>query len=262
MQLAIEGATVSTSRDRRAGTFATVPYPGEIPTGSFALDHGAVRRVAELDGEFCFEGSDEALTDWLADVGPRFAVTVSYGSNQCPGRLVEKFGPDVHGIAALAGTLIGAAPAWCANRSQLGRVSATLVADPHARTDVHLLVVPEEMADVMDRSEGRKAAPSGNFFPLVRLGRCQVQVAGGVVWDAPLAYLGLEHRGPMLIDGSPALLREVPYERARALAGDPRGPFGADRFTVAHTPVAGTTPACDATTLPEDAPVWNWARPL
>ncbi len=147
---------------RAATSYRADPYPGEVPSGSFVLEAGRVRAL-ERDSHGYVLDSGQALTRWLATRRPLVPL-LSYGSNSCPGRLVEKFGPHVDGVVALSGELVGAARVWSRQPSSRGSVPMTLAHAPQVSEPAHLLLLPERHLTEMDRSEGR----GGPFYSLVR----------------------------------------------------------------------------------------------
>lgn len=242
------------SGGRTAASFATDPYPGDIPPWPFVVEAGVVTPLALRSSGYTLRGG-KPLTDWLAARGPYVAL-LSYGSNACPGRMVEKFGQSVDGFAVLPASLCGAVRAWSSNRSSKGSVPATLVDGPDLEEPAHVLLMPASEATVMDRSEGR----GGPFYSLVRLEHAVVRLPNDDLWSKPLTYLGHAERGPLVVADSPVRCADASQARAAQLVRDRlrHTPSAADRFLPPHHEVPLTESLVDASLFDRAGPLGRW----
>lgn len=239
-----------------AASFATDPYPGEIPPWSFAVAGGAVIPLASSAPDYALPGR-ESLTNWLAERGPHVAL-LSYGSNACPGRIVEKFGRAADGFVVFPSMLCGAVRAWSCNRSSRGSVPATLVHSPGSHEPAHLLLMPASQAGVMDRSEGR----GGPFYRLVRLEQAVVRLPDHSLWSNPLTYLGHAARGPLVVADSPLRCAETSQAKAAQLIdGHADCTTTSDRFLPPHHEVPSEESLLDASLLDRAGPLSRWLDP-
>lgn len=241
---------------RRASSFATAPYPGEVPQWSYCLDRGVVHRL-EPAGEDYALADGTPLTTWLAARDAHLVPLLTYGSNASPGRLAEKFGADVDGIACLRGSLTGVLRVLSAQISSRGTRPVTLVALPEASAPVHLLVLPSQHAPAMDSTEGRP----GPFYELCRLvdRDLVLPLAPPVVWRRPLAYVGHAERGPLLHAGRPVA---VDPQEQPSLDGQPARGGDPDAWLPARERVDDRTPLAEVPDPHADAALacWLWPR--
>lgn len=239
-----------------AASFPTDPYPGEIPRWPFVVEEGTVIPLTSAAGDYVLaEGGP--LIDWLVERSPHVGL-LTYGSNACPGRLVEKFGQGADGFVVLPVSLRGAVRAWSSNRSSRGSVPATLVHSPGSEEPAHLLLIPASRGRLMDRSEGR----GGPFYRLVRLEQAVVRLPDHSIWSKPLTYLGHAARGPLVVADSPVRCTETSQARAGQLI-DARGaqPSTSDRFLPPHHEVASTESLLEAALLDRAGPLGRWIDP-
>jgi len=110
-------------------------------------------------------------------------------------------------VAALAGSLRGWAVVHSAHVSPYGAVPATLVADPAAVADVHVLVLAPERRRDLDATEPN--------YRLERLRDLDLEVDRLGRLDAVDAYLS--RWGPLLDTGRPVPLGALPQGALRAL---------------------------------------------
>jgi len=154
----------------------------------------------------------EPLTHWLrVRTEERYGAVLAYGSNRCPSRIQEKFGPVGPPTIALYGTMRGAQSAWCRGRSPRKNVRPwTLVKsgpEPHA---CHVLLVAESNMAVLDQTEGR----GGHAYELVTLRQVTVDCGLPSSWTTPITYLGLGRRGAMIREGRPLTVADRSVEPA------------------------------------------------
>jgi hypothetical protein len=128
-------------------------------------------------------------------------VLLAYGANGSPQRLAAKL-PGV-AVAALAATLHGWAVVHSRHVSPYGQVPATLVRAPHARADVHALLIADADRAALDATE-----PNYDLVALTGL-RLDVERLGRV--DAADAYVS--KHGPLLVDGAPVPLGALAQPR-------------------------------------------------
>lgn len=205
--------------------FNVDPYPGSLVTAPSVIVGGRVISLEVESGRL-----RQRQGPWLADVlhgldiDPlRLVPLLTYGSNACPGRLVEKFGHGPRGLRQLDGIALipvvmrGAAIAWSCQPSRRGALPYTLASDPSGAHSAHLLLVPPDLMGDMDRSEGR----AGSFYVAARLTDVTTELPSGQQWSQPLAYVGVGERGPLLVEGRVVTPEDTPEWMARAatLAG-------------------------------------------
>ena len=130
---------------------------------------------------------------------------MAYGANGSPARLADKL-PGAR-VAALAGTLRGWAVVHSAHVSPYGAVPATLVPDPAARADVHVLLVDPAAGAALDSTEPNytRERLDGLDLEVERLGRI----------TRADAYLS--RWGPLLVDGRPVALGALAQDELRAI---------------------------------------------
>jgi hypothetical protein len=195
----------------RPPRFDPARYPGERPHGPVLVTDGGqipVRLVAGGAAPRVATDRPRSSLPRAADrlLGARGEATavrwvVAYGANASPDRLRDK-GLTGPGVLLLPGVLHDWVAAFEARVTGYGAVPLTLVPEPGARTDTWVLGVHRDLAEVLDRTEGRVAsgapprvdpragsarhAPPGTY----QLGRVgPVRVMGGWVLADGLAYL-------------------------------------------------------------------------
>jgi hypothetical protein len=142
----------------------------------------------------------------LAPTGNRYAV-LAYGSNACPGQLLEK---DLDNVPVLFGRLHGAEAVYARRTTQRGYVPATLACKAGERSSWITLLTRERLA-IMGRTEGRRS----NTYALAELS--SVRFTAGRRQFAPLyAYVNITG-GVMMINGRPVGLRKMGQRRAKSL---------------------------------------------
>ncbi len=179
--------------------FTPSTYPGRRPRFSFLLTRGGIYRTKLRDLDRILESRG------LAQVSERYAI-LAYGSNACPGHLLDKKLTDV---PVLYGRVMGAEAVYAKRKTQRGYVPATLARKQGSRSSWVTLLTTEQL-EKMDTSEGRPYAyalaeiPSVKFF----IGRSQltplysyVDICGGV----------------MTISGKPLSLGSTSQKRAKSM---------------------------------------------
>lgn len=139
--------------------------------------------------------------------------SVAYGSNASPVRLRDKE-LTAHGAILLPAVVPDRVAAFEARRTGYGAVPLTFVPAPGARTTTWVLGLPEELAPLLDRTEGRvpdhtpaqpgPEEPGGRFAPpgTYQLGRVgDVEVAGIARLRDALAYLPGQATRVQVVDG-------------------------------------------------------------
>lgn len=133
--------------------FDPAGYPGPRPTGPVLVEAGRVHPLV-LDGppQRPWRRADGGRVP----VSERLRLSVAYGANAAPSRLIDK-GLDRRGVVLLPARLRGWVPAFEARRTGYGAVPLTLVpaADPETLVDTFVLGVDVDDLAVLDRSEGR-----------------------------------------------------------------------------------------------------------
>lgn len=192
--------------------FPADPYPGARP------EHSFLHR----------DGRGYALPDRL-DVDGRIPV-FAYGSNACPSKITwlqESLGMPGE-VIVLRARCTGIAAVWAAGlRARDGRRTATLAAMPGVvETHAVWLATPEQLA-VLDVCEGR-----GERYHLAGLGTAEsatiaVTVDDGLDLPEVFAYVGAgPARMPLLVDGRPVRVAELPHPGAQELTGVPASSHG------------------------------------
>ena len=151
---------------------------------------------ARPEGSFFLNGADQGPSP----CGPPL---LAYGANAAPEALERKL-PGAR-VAALPGRLRGWAVVHSAHRSPYGAVPATLLADPAAELDVHVLYI-DEPRHRLDATEPnyRRVWLHGVDLEVASLGRLA----------AVEAYVS--HHGPLIVDGAPVPLGSRPQAELRA----------------------------------------------
>ena len=174
--------------------FSSAPYPGEYPPYDYAVIRGEVVPVQLTDSGL----ADRIGLDIAASLATHIPL-LTYGSNACPGRMVEKFGDDaerLHGILVFRAMASNLARAWCARPASSGVLPYTIVGAAD-ETEVHVVLLPRHLISIMDESEGRGAS----LYVVGRLTECEVRLPDGQTWQRPLTYIGTGKFGPLVIDG-------------------------------------------------------------
>ena len=180
--------------------FTPLTYPGRRPRFSFLFTPGGIYRF-----------KPRALESVLASRGltpsnERYAV-LAYGSNACPGQLLDKHLADV---PVIFGRLDGAQAVFACRRASKGYVPAT-VARVEGGHSSWITLLTKEQLKIMDESEGRQ----GNYYVLAELPKVRFSV--GSVHFAPLyTYVDLRG-GVMTIDKQPVKLVSNGQKRANSL---------------------------------------------
>lgn len=180
--------------------FTPLTYPGRRPRFSFLFTPGGIYRF-----------KPRALESVLASRGltpssERYAI-LAYGSNACPGQLLDKHLSDV---PVIFGRLDGAQAVFACRTASRGYVPAT-VARVEGRHSSWITLLTKEQLKIMDESEGRQ----GNYYVLAGLPKVRFSV--GSIRFTPL-YTYVEMRGGvMTIDGQPVKLRSNGQKRAKSL---------------------------------------------
>ncbi len=131
---------------------------------------------------------------------------LAYGANASPEALERKL-PGAR-VAALAARLHGWAVVHSAHVSPYGAVPATLVRDPGAEADVHVLLVEEGRAR-LDATEPN--------YRRVWLHDAELEVDGLGSLHGAEAYVS--RHGPLVIDGEHVALGSLPQTDLRAALG-------------------------------------------
>jgi hypothetical protein len=180
--------------------FTPLTYPGRRPRFSFLFTLGGIYRFRPraLDRVLASRG--------LTPSSERYAV-LAYGSNACPGQLLDKHLSDV---PVIFGRLDGAQAVFACRTASRGYVPAT-VARVKGGHSSWITLFTKEQLKIMDDSEGRQ----GNYYVLAELP--EVRFSVGSVHVAPLyTYVELKG-GVMTIDKQPVKLRSNGQKRAKSL---------------------------------------------
>lgn len=249
--------TAAPARGWSASRFPAAPYPGTVPPFSYVLHEGMVLPLVPTEGDYLLDGQT-TLTEWLAAKGQRCVPLLAYGSNACPGRLIQKFpGAGGDGVVLLQGQLTGAVRVWSRKPSSSGSVPLTLAHAPGHRSPAHLMLLPAGLAAAMDRSEGRH----GPYYALARLDLCALELTSGTLWERPLAYVGHSERGPLLCEGAPVTDLQVNQHAARQMAALGGSSAEGDVFLPTMSVVAPDVPLGDALCPVADDPLTGWLSP-
>lgn len=179
--------------------FASSAYPGHRPKFSFLFTSGGIYRlnVRILDRLLA--------TRNLPALNRRYAV-LAYGSNACPGQLLDKGLTDV---PVLYGRLTGAQAVYAKRITTRGYVPATLVRKRGSRMSWVTLLTAEQLAR-MDGSEGRPAVNALAEIPKVRF------VVGNSRLEPLYAYVNIAD-GVMIVGGRPVSLCSTGQKRAKSI---------------------------------------------
>lgn len=216
---------------RRCQGYATSPYPGEIPDTSYYVIEDVVHSFHGTDHE-------RQIVDWLAEYRP--VPILTYGSNACPGQLHNKVvvrggHPAVTGVAVIPCWITGVRRVWSWQINSRQAVPHTLVSDPGNTIDGHVILLPERYLEIMDRTEGRAGSREGNgdFYPACQLAQVTATMPNGFVWSNPLTYLGIDRRGPLLLEGRAVSSEQISEDEAKQAINAGRGACG-DQFLPAY----------------------------
>jgi hypothetical protein len=183
-------------------TFPFTPskYPGRRPRFSFLFTRKGLYRLKlrTLDSVLAKRG--------LALASERYAV-LAYGSNACPGQLLEK---ELDDVPVIFGRLIGADAVYARRTTQRSYVPATLARKDGEGSNWITLLTRDQLG-MMDKTEGRR----GNTYAFAKLSNVRFRV--GRKHYAPLyAYVNITG-GVMTIDGSAVALRSMSQRRAKSV---------------------------------------------
>lgn len=181
--------------------FSPSTYPGRRPRFSFVFTSKGIYRVPLGSlGRFLEARGLPPLAD-------RYAI-LAYGSNACPGQLLEKGLSDV---PVLFGRLHGAQAVYAGRTASKGYVPATLARKKGSRPS-WITVLTQEQLETMDKTEGRR----GGFYALAELPNVQFFV--GQSQFTPLyTYVNVD-RGVLTLNAEPVSLRSMGQKRAKSLA--------------------------------------------
>ncbi|WP_432857084.1 gamma-glutamylcyclotransferase [Amycolatopsis sp. CA-161197] len=187
--------------------YPAVPYPGARPGTSFVH----------------VDGAGYPLSSAPAGWRDRLPV-LAYGSNACPSKItwlrdeLGLTGP----VVAVRVRCTGLAAVWASGLRKVDdQRPATLTALPGAEHHFLWFVTPEQRA-VLDVCEGR-----GTRYHLAHLDGYSVETSDGARVEGVHAYVGASAvRYPLLVDGHPVRVADVPQAEAALLLGEPAGEHG------------------------------------
>ncbi|MBB4688071.1 gamma-glutamylcyclotransferase [Amycolatopsis jiangsuensis] len=150
---------------------------------------------------------------------------LAYGSNACPSKIswlrseLGLTGP----VVAVRVRCTGLAAVWAAGvRARDGQRPATLTAAPDVVEDHFVWFATEEQRAVLDVCEGR-----GNRYDLARLDSADIRTEDGTRVEGVLAYVAASSvRCPLLVEGHPVRVADLPQAEAARLTGDPAPDHG------------------------------------
>jgi gamma-glutamylcyclotransferase (GGCT)/AIG2-like uncharacterized protein YtfP len=245
----------------RDADYPADPYPGAVPSGSFAHEDELAHEIA--DGRI----AGLPLDDWLAErAAPPCAARIpvlAYGSNRCPSKITwlrRELGLGPEPVVSLRASTEGVAAVWAAGlRYRDGQRPAVLAAAPGVVEEHMVWLATPEQIDALDRCEGRDER-----FRLARLKTGNVVLDDGALIDRPWCYLGhAAIRRPLLVDGAPVRCADVGQAEAAALDGDAAPDDGLDADTVVGSPHPDEWPAALFTygLLLPGQPSWDLVAP-
>lgn len=183
--------------------FTPATYPGRRPRFSFLFAATGIYRVKPCNLGKLLKASS------LPPPQHRYAV-LAYGSNACPGQLVNK---NLSDVPVLYGRLKGAEAVYAGRQTQKGYVPATLARKKGIRSSWVTLLTRDQLA-AMDISEGRHRGT----YVLAELS--DVQFFVGRRRLCPL-YTYVDTRGGVMTrEGKPVSLRSTNQKRARRFLAD------------------------------------------
>lgn len=190
--------------------FTPDTYPGRRPRSSFFFTPQGICLI-ELSalGKFLQSRGQPSVDE-------RYAI-LAYGSNACPGQLVNKnLDYGLTDVPVLYGCLTGAAAAYAHRATKRdGNVPATLARKKGNRSSWITLLTREQLW-AMDRSEGRP-----NSYVLAEVP--QVEFSIGRSRIAPLYTYVNVFKGVMIRNAKPVCLHSTSQKRARSLLASTTG---------------------------------------
>jgi len=183
-------------------------YPGKIPSHSYFLSKDFIHEIQTKEGlpisrsTVDFTGQQIELSMLLdkLSVKPledRYAV-IGYGSNACPGRLVEK---GIYNLPIFKVSVRDLDVVYAYDKTSYGVVPATIVKSLNTLIEIWVSFLDEVQLKKMDESEGRK----GEHYSLVKMKKCQVILPNGTVLPSAYAYvankkgISLRNREPIAV---------------------------------------------------------------
>lgn len=225
------------------------PYPGLRPPGSYVHLDGAGHELTPTRGGSGWQVATGAeLDEWLRAHGAppltERCPVLAYGSNANPSKITwlrQELG--LRGpVVVLGATCWDISAVWSAGRrARDGQRPAVLAAAPGAVERHAVWMATPEQRRVLDVCEGR-----GQRYRLCWL-RARVKLDDGTVLPRVLAYTAHpasmgpdtpEHanRAPLLVDGRPVPVSELPQREAARLSGVPAVEDGLDVVEVTGEP--------------------------
>lgn len=205
-----------------AKDFATEPYPGVRPSGSFVIDRDErcwPVRVDESQPSGWAVDTEEVsicLDAWLVGLGATPMAgrvpLLGYGSNACPGKVLlnETPLPSVH----LACTMFDLASVWCTGKTGRGNRPVTLAVVAGHQESAAIMMCDEAELGVLDGVEGRR----GKYYELFVLKQGRVVLENGARVLNPAAYVGgRPGRWPLLVGGCPVPRVDLAHDGVCAL---------------------------------------------
>ncbi len=183
--------------------FTPATYPGRRPRFSFFFTPKGIYRLK-------LRTLDRFLADrGLPSVRERYAV-LAYGSNACPGQLLEKqkkYG--LSDVPVLYGRLTGVEAVYAGRKAKRGYVPATLARKRGSRSSWITLLTKDQFP-AMDRSEGRPGSYELAALPKPQfaIGRSRIVLL--------CAYVNIQC-GVMMRNGKPVSLHSTSQKRAKLI---------------------------------------------
>jgi hypothetical protein len=183
------GAATPIDQWQPSPTRDPLSYPGRIPDYSFVVADSGVHLVE----------TERQVVPLLTGADPLASRTavLAVGSNAAPARLEEK--RDGRPVPVFRARVRDHSAVFSAHVSRYGAIAATLVRDPGAECHLHVTMLDAGQLDEVDRSEGNYARAA------VDPGAVEV----GVTEVGPVERYA-SRLGPLLVDGAPVRLAEIP----------------------------------------------------
>jgi hypothetical protein len=186
-------------------------YPGKRPSYSYFLSIDFVHELHIVSNSSLskaivdYKGKEIELSSLLdklslKPLSDRYAI-LSYGSNACPSRLLEK---KIFNLAVVKASAKNVDVVYTYYKTSYEAVPATMVDSPNTLSQVWVSFLDEDQLKKMDESEGR----DDGYYDLVKLKDCLVTLPNGQTISPVYAYIA-NKKGVALRNGQPIALAPI-----------------------------------------------------